>query len=323
VKAVLHERFGAPRQVLDLKDVDPPRLGDKEVLVRVRAASVNAGDAAVVAGMPYIIRPVYGFARPRKRLFGSDISGVVEEVGWEVDGIEPGDEVYGKGEGAFAEQVVARPGRIAPKPSNLSFEESAALPVAGLTALQGLRDAAGLSPGQKVLINGASGGVGTFAVQIAKTLGAEVTAVCSTGNAETARSLGADRVVDYTVEDFTKTGERYDVVFDNAASRSLSETRMLLTPRGILIPNNGNLHSRWLASLPRMIGAMAMFLFFSQRARMSPQTWDHDDLVTLKDLVEAGKVKPVVDRVYQLAQTAEAVEYVGEGHARGKVVITV
>lgn len=323
MKAVVHERYGAPRDVLELRDVDTPRARDDEVLVRVRAASVNAGDVAVITGMPYVIRPVYGFTRPRHSRWGSDISGVVEEVGRNVSGIQPGDEVYGKGEGAFAEVVTARAGRIAAKPANLSFEEAAALPVAGLTALQSLRDAGKLRPGQKVLINGASGGVGTFAVQVAKSMGAEVTAVSSTRNVETARSLGADRVVDYTSEDFSATEERYDVIFDNAASRSLSETRALLVPRGILIPNYGNLHSRWLANLPRMIGAMATFLFASQRVGISPQSWDYDDLVALKDLVESGAVRPVIDRVYPLVQTAEAVEYVGEGHARGKVVVTV
>lgn len=323
MKAIVHERYGAPLEVLEATEVSEPTPGPREVLVAVKVASVNAGDAAVVKGMPYLIRPAYGMSHPRTGIRGSDIAGVVQAVGGDVVGLAPGDEVFGKGEGAFAELVVAHQQRIALKPPAISFEQAAALPVAGLTALQGLRDAGGVQRGQRVLINGASGGVGTFAVQVAKVLGAEVTAVCSTANVETARSLGADHLVDYTREDFTATDTRFDVLFDNAASRSLSATRSVLTRRGVLVLNNGNLQSRWLASLPRMAAAMVSSLFSTQRAGFNVQKWSREDLVELGRMVEAGQVSPVIDRRYGLSETADALDYVDRGHARGKVVVTI
>ena len=323
MRAVVHERYGAPLDVLKVTDVDEPTPGLREVLVAVKAASVNAGDAAVVKGMPYLIRAAYGLTRPRSGIRGSDIAGVVASVGRDVVRLAPGDEVFGKGEGAFAEMVLAKPGKLASKPATVTFEQAAALPVAGLTAFQGLRDAGGVEPGHRVLINGASGGVGTFAIQVAKALGAEVTAVCSTQNLETARALGADHVVDYTGGDFTASLEPFDVVFDNAASRSLSETRRLLSRDGTLVLNNGNLNSRWLASLPRMAAAKLSSPFVSQKLGLNVQKWSQEDLVELGRMAEAGRVSPVIDRTHGLSETADALEYVGRGHARGKVVVTI
>jgi NADPH:quinone reductase-like Zn-dependent oxidoreductase len=321
VKAVIHERYGAPLEVLEVTDVGEPTPGPREVVVAVKAASVNAGDAAVVKGMPYLIRGAYGLTRPRSGIRGSDIAGVVASVGDDVVGMAPGDEVFGKGEGAFAELVLAKPGNLAAKPVAMTFEHAAALPVAGLTALQGLRDAGKVEPGHRVLINGASGGVGTFAIQVAKALGAEVTAVCSTGNQETARALGADHVVDYTRGDFTADLEPFDVVFDNAASRSISETRRLLIRGGTLVFNNGNLDSRWLASLPRMGAAMLSTPFVPQRLGLNVQKWSRDDLVELGRMVEAGEMSPVIDRTYGLSEASHALDYVDQGHARGKLVV--
>ena len=321
MKAVIHQRYGAPLDVLEVTDADELTPGPREVVVAVKAASVNAGDAAVVKGMPYLIRAAYGVTRPRSGIRGSDIAGVVASVGGDVVGLTPGDEVFGKGEGAFAEMVLAKPGNLTAKPAAVTFEHAAALPVAGLTALQGLRDAGRVEPGHRVLINGASGGVGTFAIQVAKALGAEVTAVCSTRNLETARALGADHVVDYTRGDFTADLEPFDVVFDNAASRSISETRRLLTRGGRLVLNNGNLDSRWLASLPRMGAAMLSTPFVSQKLGLNVQKWSQDDLAQLADLVAEGKVTPVVERIRTLEETADAVDHVGRGHAQGKVVI--
>jgi NADPH:quinone reductase-like Zn-dependent oxidoreductase len=323
VIAVVHERYGPPLDVLQMREVIEPTPGSEEVLVSVKAASVNAGDTAVVKGMPYLIRPAYGLSRPRTGIRGSDIAGVVRAVGRDVVGLEIGDVVFGKGEGAFAEMVLAHRDRIAKKPSDVSFDHAAALPVAGLTALQGLRDAGGVQSGQRVLINGASGGVGTFAVQIGKILGADVTAVCSTANVEMARSLGADSVIDYTREDFTATDTRFDVIFDNAASRPLAATRRLLTRRGVLVLNNGNLHSRWLASLPRMARGMLTSPFVAQRIRPNVQRWSREDLAELGGLVATGRMTPVIDRTYALSETAEALEYLDDGHARGKVVVVI
>lgn len=323
MKAVIHERYGAPLEVLELTEVGEPTPGPREVVVAVKAASVNAGDAAVVKGRPYLIRAAYGPTRPRSGIRGSDIAGVVASVGSDVVGLTPGDEVFGKGEGAFAEMVLAKPGNLAAKPAAITFEHAAALPVAGLTALQGLRDAGRVEPGHRVLINGASGGVGTFAIQVAKALGAEVTSVCSTRNLEMARALGADHVVDYTRGDFAADLEPFDVVFDNAASRSISETRRLLTRGGMLVLNNGNLDSRWLASLPRMAAAMVSTPFVPQRLGLNVQKWSQDDLVELGRMVEAGEMSPVIDRTYSLSEASHALDYVGLGHARGKVVVTI
>jgi len=323
MKAVTRTEYGSPLNVLESKDVDIPVIKDDEVLVRVQAASVNAGDVPQILGSPYIIRPVYGMRRPKRAVIGMDVAGTVERVGDRVARFSPGDQVFGGGVGTFAEYAAAPEKRLALKPASLSFDDAAVLPVAGLTALQGIRDAAGVEEGHTVLINGASGGVGTFAVQIAKALGAEVTAVCSTRNVEQARSIGADHVIDYTKEDFTRGEERYDVVFDNAASHPLADTRKVLTETGVLIPNAGLLDSKWLASVPRMFGAVLSSLFSRKRAKIAAQTWKSDDLTALVELIEAGKVTPIIDRTYPLTEAAQAVSYVAEGHARGKVLITV
>jgi len=320
MRAVVHDSYGQPREVLQLREVPEPRPGPSEVLVRVSAASVNAGDAAVIVGLPYLVRLAYGLTRPRTPIRGSDIAGTVLSAGDDVVDLRPGDEVFGKGEGAFAEMVVARPESLATKPAAVTFEEAAALPVAGLTALQGLRDA-GTGEGDRVLINGASGGVGTFAIQVAKALGAEVAAVCSSGNVDAARSLGAEHVVDYTHQDFTDTDTRYDVLFDNAGSRSLTATRSVIARRGALVLNHGNLNSRWLASLPRMARAKLSSPFASQRTLLNVQTWSREDLAELARLVGERSVTPMIERTYTLDQVPEAVAYVGQGHARGKVMI--
>ncbi|MBW3579348.1 MAG: NAD(P)-dependent alcohol dehydrogenase [Actinobacteria bacterium] len=323
MKAIVRERYGRPGEVLELRDVDVPTIDDGEVLVRVAAASVNAGDTAIVEGSPYVIRPVYGVTRPRRRVIGQDLAGTVEQVGAKVKRFSPGDEVFGGAFGSFAEYAAAPEKRLARKPAGLGFEVAAAVPIAGLTALQGLRDAARVEAGQRVLINGASGGVGTYAVQVAKALGAEVTAVCSTRNVDQTRAIGADHVIDYTEEDFTAGAARYDVVFDNAASQSLAATLQVLTHGGILVPNAGMLDRRWLANLPRLFGAAASTVGSRKRARFSLQAWRPDDLLTLGAWIEVGTVSPVIERTYPLSETPAAVAYVGEGHARGKAVITV
>jgi NADPH:quinone reductase-like Zn-dependent oxidoreductase len=321
MKAVIQDRYGST-EVLRLADVSPPDVGDNQVLIEVRAASVNAVDPAVMRGMPYVLRLGFGLRRPRFPIRGSDVAGTVAGIGAGVTRFKPGDQVFGAGKGTFAEYAIAKEGELAVKPEHLSFEQTASLPMAGLTALQGLRDVARIEPGQKVLVNGASGGVGTFAVQIATALGAEVTAVCSPRNVEMARSLGAVRVIDYTRADFTEQPGRFDVVFDNAASRSLSATRRLLSRRGMLIPNNGALSSRWLASLPRLIHAIVVFPFVSQRLGLFVSKVTNRDLEALVEMVEKGDVTPVIDRAYMLGDVPDAMAYVGEGHARGKVVIT-
>jgi NADPH:quinone reductase-like Zn-dependent oxidoreductase len=321
--ALTRSAYGPPDRVLQVVDTEPPSVGAAEVLVRVHAAGVNAGDIALVRGSPYLIRPAYGLVRPRRTVVGQDLAGIVERVGAKVTRFRPGDRVFGGGFGTFAEYAAAPERRLAHLPTGLPFEDAAAAPIAGLTALQGMRDAGGVRAGHRVLVNGASGGVGTYAVQIAVALGAEVTAVCSTPNVDQARSLGAARVIDYTIEDFTESAERFDVVFDNAANRSLSATRSVLATGGTLVPNGGKLDSRWLANVPRMLGAVTASLFIPSKVRLHAQSWDPDDLDVLGGMLEAGTIRSVIERRYPLAHGAEAVAYVAGGHARGKVVITV
>jgi NADPH:quinone reductase-like Zn-dependent oxidoreductase len=320
MKAIVQDGYGSP-DVLRLKDIDRPRVGDGDVLVRVHAAALNAGDYFIMRGVPVLIRMTMGLRRPRdSRVAGWDVAGLVEAVGSAVTRVRPGDEVFGacgQTGGAFAEYACLPANRLAPKPANLNFEQAAAVPVAGCTALRGLRDAGRLRAGQKVLINGASGGVGTFAVQIAKALGADVTGVCSTRNVDLVRSIGADHVVDYTQEDFTRSGPRYDLILDNVGSRSFSDYRRALAPQGTLVPNTGH------AGMSYVIKAFVLSAFVRQQERPFVADTNTEDLVLLKDLVEAGKVTPVIDRTYPLSETPEAVGYVGLGHARGKVVITV
>jgi NADPH:quinone reductase-like Zn-dependent oxidoreductase len=327
MKAIVHERYGAPRDVLQLRDVDKPVPADDQVLVHVHAASANGGDPAVVRGQPYVIRLMgFGLLKPRNKILGDDVAGRVEAVGKNVEQFQPGDEVFGgvfgTSSGAFAEYVCAAQDRFTLKPPNITFEQAAAVPASAVSALQGLRDHGQLQPGQKVMINGASGGVGTFGVQIAKSLGAEVTAVCSTRNVNTARSIGADHVIDYTREDFTRTDERHDLMIDGAANRSLSDCRRALTPRGTYVLIGGG-RGRWVGGLPRFFTTPALSLFVSQRMRAFVATPSHEDLVYVKNLLEAGKVTPIIDRTYALSETAQAISYIEEGHAKGKVVITI
>jgi NADPH:quinone reductase-like Zn-dependent oxidoreductase len=326
MKAVVQDRYGSP-DVLRLEDVDVPVPADNEVLVRVRAASVNARDWHLMRGDPYVARlsADLGLARPRVRIRGTDFAGRVEAVGRAVDRFRPGDEVFGEASGAFAEYVCAPDGRVARKPANLTFEQAAAVPLAANTALIGLRDAARVQPGQHVLINGASGGVGTFAVQIAKVLGADVTAVCSALNADLVRSIGADRVVDYARDDFARMGHRYDIVLDLVGNRSLSDLRRALTPRGTLVLSGGGV-SRG-GSLFGPIGLIArgaaLSRFVRHRLVVLTAKPSGDNLATLSELVGSGKVHPVIDRVYPLAQAPDAIRYLEVEHARAKVVVTV
>jgi len=323
MRAIVHDRYGPPDDVLDLKDIDKPLVKDDEVLVRVHAASTNGGDPAVVRGQPYVIRLMgFGLFKPKNKILGDDIAGRVEAVGKNVEQFRPDDEVFGFCTGGFAEYVCTTQDWLARKPANITFEQAAAVPSSAVATLQGLRDQGQLQPGQKVLINGASGGVGTFAVQIAKSLGAEVTAVCSTRNVDAARSMGADHVIDYTREDFTRTGERHDLMLDVAANRTLADCRRALTPRGTYALIGGG-HGRWVGGLPRFFTTRAMSPFVSQRMRAFFATRSHEDLVYVKNLLESGKVTPIIDRTYALSETSQAISYIEEGHAQGKVVITV
>jgi NADPH:quinone reductase-like Zn-dependent oxidoreductase len=322
MKAITQDRYGSAA-VLEAQEIETPQIGADEVLLRVRAAGVNPADWAVMNGLPYIARPVYGLPRPKTRVRGTDVAGVVEAVGSGVTRFLPGDEVFGSSNGSYAELAAAAEDAVALKPANLTFEQAASVPMAGLVALQAVRDHGNVRAGQKVMINGASGGIGTFAVQIAKSLGAEVTGVCSTRNMELVRSIGADHVVDYTWEDFTRSEQRYDFILDNVSNHSLSELRRALTPTGTLVPNGGRFDNRWFASGGRVVSAHVLKRFVSHRLRPFLVSFNLDDLVALKELIEAGKVTPVIDRTYPLSETARAMSHVGEGHARGKVAITV
>ena len=315
MKAIVQDRYGGP-DALELAEIDRPPLGDRDALVRVHAASIHFGDQMIMRGKPKLFRPIYGFGKPRNRVPGLDIAGTVEAVGTGVTRFGPGEEVFGTCTGALAEYVGTPEDKLERKPSNLTFEQAAAVPTSGLAALHGIRDAGKVQPGRKVLINGASGGVGTFAVQIAKALGAEVTGVCSTGNVELVRALGADQVIDYTQEDFTQGGPRYDLILDNAGNHSLSALRRALAPTGRLIPNSGS------AGLGTFITAFVSSPFLRQQGRPYLSVPKLKDLTFLKELIEAGKVTPAIDRTYPLSDAADAFRYLGNGHARGKVVIT-
>jgi NADPH:quinone reductase-like Zn-dependent oxidoreductase len=321
MKAIIRDTYGSP-DVLKLREIEKPELTDDGVLVRVHAASVNRGDWYTVAGM-YVARPATGLRRPKSRLIGTDFAGAVEAVGRDVTEFRPGDEVFGGRTGALAEYVCARARSVALKPARLTFEEAAAVPVAALTALQGLRDRGQIQAGQKVLVNGASGGVGTFAVQIAKALGAEVTAVCSTGNVDLARSIGADHVVDYTREDFTRSDQRYDLMFDNAGSRSWSACKRVLSPQATVVLVGGQMGNRLLGPLGHVVRMRLAATLGSRKAVFFIAKFNSADMEVLRELLEAGKVTPVIDRRYEFGDIADAFRYMGEGHARGKVVITV
>lgn len=321
VKAVVYCDYGAAT-VLELRDVEKPVPGDRQVLVRVHAASVNALDWHVMRGVPYLARPVMGLRRPKDVRMGVDFAGTVEAVGSAVTRFQPGDEVFGGRTGAFAQYVtVSEAGGIALKPVELTFEQAAAVPVAAVTALQAVRDQAGVRPGQKVLINGASGGVGTFTVQIARSFGAEVTGVSSTRNLELVRSLGAQRVIDYTKQDFAEQPERYDVVIDNVGNRSLSDFRRVLKPDGKYILVGGGF-GKWVSPFPRIIGMKLVSRFVSHDLRFFIADLNQDELNRLAELMQAGEVTPVIDRTYPLSEIREAVAYVDAGHARAKVVVT-
>jgi NADPH:quinone reductase-like Zn-dependent oxidoreductase len=321
MKAIIHERYGRP-EVLQLREVDMPVVEDDQVLIRVHASSVNPVEWYGVTG-PYFARIGNGFRKPKDTTVGADLAGRVEAVGKDVEWLQPGDEVFGASGASWAEYAAAREARLARKPANVSFEEAAAVPVAALTALQALRDRGQVQPGQKVLINGASGGVGTFAVQLAKSFGADVTAVCSTRNVELVRSLGADRVVDYTQEDFTKGAERHDLMLDIAGSRSFLACRRILTPEATFVLVGGKMTYRGLGPLPHIGGTILKSKGRSQRVTFFVAKINTEDLAFLGELLEAGTVKSVIDRRYELSQAADALAYLGEGHARGKVVVTV
>ena len=319
VRAITQNRYGSA-EVLESRDIARPEVADDEVLIRVHAASIHVGDWILMTGTPYVMRLGTGLSKPKNPVPGTDVAGIVEAVGAQVDSLRPGDEAFGWCSGAFAEYASGPADHFVKKPSNLTFEQASAVGVSASTALQLLRDDAGVKPGQKVLINGASGGVGTFAVQIAKAFGAEVTGVCSTKNVELVRSIGADHVIDYTQEDFRKGEARYDVILDNVGNRSMGDTRGALTPSGILISNGGG-HSS--DKLGRVIRAALVSMVVRQQARPSVKSTNRADLVALTELIEAGKVTPVIGGTYPLAQTAHAIGQVASGHARGTLVIAV
>jgi NADPH:quinone reductase-like Zn-dependent oxidoreductase len=320
MKAIVYRNYGSP-DVLKYEEIEKPSPGDDEVLVKVRAASVNPLDWRVMRGRPYFMRIMTGLRKPKDTRLGVDVAGQVEAVGRNVTQFKPGEEVFGACSGAFAEYACASASALVTKPNNVTFEQAAAVNVGASTALQGLRDAGQIQPGQKVLINGAAGGVGTFAVQIAKSFGAEVTGVCSTRNADMVRSIGADQVIDYTREDFTRSGQRYDLLFDLVGNRPLSACRRVLNPKGIYVVAGGP-DGRWLGPLGPMIKAPVLSPFVSQKLVMLISRVSKEDLTIISGLMEAGKVTPVIDRRYGLTEVPEAIWYLEEGHARGKVVIT-
>jgi NADPH:quinone reductase-like Zn-dependent oxidoreductase len=323
MKAIVQDRYGSA-DVLELAAVDQPAPEDDELLVRVHAAGVDAGAWHLMTGLPYLIRLAgYGLRKPRQRIRGRELAGRVEAVGRDVTRFRPGDEVYGIGEGAFAEFARVPQKRAAPKPVNLGFEQAAAVPISAITALQGLRDKGRLQPGQRVMVIGAAGGVGSFAVQLAKAFGAHVTGVVSTTKTDLARSIGADEVVDYTREDATDGRRRYDLVLDTAGNRPLSSLRRALTPKGTLVIVGGEAEGRWLGGTERLLRAGLLSPFVGQRLLGFVAGEGADDLRALTDLIEAGKVAPVIDRTYPLDQAPEALRYWAEGHARGKVVVTI
>jgi NADPH:quinone reductase-like Zn-dependent oxidoreductase len=323
MQAIVQHTYGEPQKVLSLQEVDKPVVKDDEVLVRVHAASIHVGDWLLVRGVPYVLRLFTGLRRPKNSVPGTDVAGTVAAVGKDVTQLRVGDEVFGWCAGAFAEYVCAKADHFVAKPANLTFAQAAAVGTSAATALQVLRDEGKIQPGQRVLINGASGGVGTFAVQIAKALGASVTGVCSTSNVDMVRSLGADHVIDYTREDFTQGEQRYDFILDNVANHSLSATRRALTPTGRVQSNGGGHASgRWVGPLGNVIKVAAVSLFVRQQLGPSVKFQNRADLLALKELLEAGKITPVIDGTYPLSEAPEALVHVGDGHARGTVVIT-
>ena len=322
MRAAVQHRYGPP-SVLEVSEVGLPLPGRGEVLVQVGAASVHPGDYFVMTGEPYVARLAFGLRRPRHGIPGMDLAGVVAAVGKDVATLRPGDRVFGWGTaGALAEYACVPADHLVPVPADVSVAAAAAVPTSAMTALQALRDIANLRPGQTVLVTGASGGVGSFAVQLAKTFGAEVTAVCSTRNVDLVRSLGADHVVDYTRTDFTRTEKRYDVILDNVEAQPLAAVRRVLAPTGTLIPNSGR-GGRWLGPIGRIARARMLSGFTRQRLKPFLSIGKRQDLLTLAQLVATGQVTPLIDRTYPLDEAADALRYVGAGHTRGKVVVTV
>jgi NADPH:quinone reductase-like Zn-dependent oxidoreductase len=320
MQAIVQDRYGSA-EVLQLRDIDKPAVGVDDVLLRVHAAGVHIGDWHLMTGEPYLMRVIgFGFRAPKARVRGMDVAGVVEAVGHNITRFQAGDEVFGTCDGAFAEYASARQDMLAPKPANLTFEQAAAVPTSALTALQALRTG-GIQSGQKVLIVGASGGVGLFAVQIAKSFGAEVTGVCSPAKLEIVRSVGADHVIDYTQEDFTRSGRQYDLILDMGGNRSLSQLRRAVTPRGTLVPVGGEGGDRWIG-IGRSLQALVVSPFVRHNLRPVSSKPNQADLQILKELIDAGKVTPVIDRTYSLSKVPDAIRYLHEGRARGKLVIS-
>lgn len=324
MKAVVQHTYGDAGDVLRLEDVDKPTIAADEVLVRVQAASVDRGTWHIMAGLPYPVRAAgFGLRKPKHLNPGRSLAGTVEAVGNEVTSFQPGDEVFGVCDGSFAPYVRARTDKLALKPKNLSFEQAAAVPVSALTALQGVRDHGRVQAGQQVLVIGASGGVGTFAVQIAKAFGADVTGVCSTSKVDLVRSIGADHVIDYTHEDFADGGQRYDVILDTGGHASLSRLRRALAPRGTLVIVGSETGGRWLAGSDRQLRAMALSPFIGQKLGTFISSENAQDLIVLTELIESGKLTPVIDRSYPLSEVSAAIRHLQEGRATGKVVINV
>ena len=323
MKAIVRDTYGS-LDVLELRDIDKPEIGDEEVLVRVHAAGVGRDVWHVMTGLPYPIRLAgYGLRAPKNPVIGSDVAGVVEAVGKNVTRFQSGDEVFGIGKGSFAEYARAPEDKLAPRPANLSFEQAAVVAISGLTALQGLRDHGKVRPGQEVLVIGASGGVGTYAVQLAKAFGAHVTGVCSTPKVDLVRSIGADHVIDYTREDFAEGEQCYDLILDIGGNSTLSRLRRALAFRGTLVITGGEGGGRWLGGTDRQLRALILSRFVGQKLGTFISKENHEDLLVLKELIESGKVTPVIDITYPLAEVPEAIRYLEEGHAQGKVVITV
>jgi NADPH:quinone reductase-like Zn-dependent oxidoreductase len=320
MKAITYSRYGSP-DVLRWEDRPMPTVGSDDVLLAVRAASVNPLDWHVMRGRPHVARMAFGLRKPRDTRLGVDVAGQVEAVGRNVTRFEAGDEVFGVCRGAFAEYACAPERALVTKPDNVTFEQAASVPVAAITALQALRDKGRIQRGQKVLINGAAGGVGTFAVQIAKTLGAEVTGVCSTRNVDLVRSIGADQVIDYTQEDFTKGGQHYDLILDCVGNHALLACRRVLNPGGMYIMVGGP-DGRWIGPLASVVKAPVVSMFVSQKLLVYLSRPNQEDLSTMRELLETGKVRPVIDRRYRLSDVSQAIRYLEEGHARGKVVVT-
>jgi NADPH:quinone reductase-like Zn-dependent oxidoreductase len=321
MKAIVYHDYGSP-DVLKCEEIEKPSVGDDEVLIKVRAASVNPADWHFMRGMPYILRLQAGLGKPKITRLGVDVAGQVEAIGRNVTQLKPGDEVFGSCRGAFAEYACTPESALVTKPHNVTFEQAASVPVAAYSALQGLRDKGQIQAGKKVLINGAAGGVGTFAVQIAKSFSAHVTGVCSTRNVDMVRSIGADRVIDYTQEDFTNGTERYDLIFDCVGNHSFSARRRVLNPKGICVMVGGPNEGHWIGPLAGPLKALVLSRFVDQNFVMILARRSKEDLTVMHDLMKAEKVIPVIDKRYTLSEVPEAIRYLEEGHARGKVVIT-